>query len=105
MAGSILNTKPSVDLNGDGIVDERDKALKLPRAAKWTYAVGLNHDWLFDGGGALSFRVNYAYRDDAFALDNNLGYLLSQNILNAGLDYRTPLGRRGFSLCWPAVVP
>ncbi len=86
------------DLNGDGIVDERDKALKLPRAAKWTYAVGLNHDWVFDGGSALSFRVNYAYRDDAFYTDNNLGYFLSLNILDAGLDYRTPGGRWVFSL-------
>jgi iron complex outermembrane receptor protein len=86
------------DLNGDGVVDEKDKALKLPRAAKWTYTVGLNHDWVFDGGSALSFRINYAYRDDAFALDNNLGYFLSQNILNAGFDYRTPRGRWVLSL-------
>jgi iron complex outermembrane receptor protein len=86
------------DLNGDGMVDERDKALELPRAAKWTYAVGLNHDWIFDGGSALSFRINYAYRDDAFYTDNNLGYFLSQHILDAGLDYRTPRGRWVYSL-------
>jgi iron complex outermembrane receptor protein len=86
------------DLNGDGMVDEKDKALELPRAAKWTYAVGLNHDWIFDGGGALSFRIHYAYRDDAFFTDNNLGYFLSQNILDAGLDFLTPRGRWVYSL-------
>jgi iron complex outermembrane receptor protein len=86
------------DLNGDGVIDAKDKALKLPRAAEWTYSIGLNHDWLFNSGSALSFRVNYAYRDDSFYTDNNLGYLLSQEILDAGLDYATAGGHWVFSL-------
>jgi iron complex outermembrane receptor protein len=86
------------DLNGDGVIDDEDKSLELPRAAEWTYAVGLTHDWLFDSGSALTFRVNYAYRDDAYYTDNNLGYLLSQEILDAGLDYATPDRRWVFSL-------
>ena len=86
------------DLNGDGVIDAKDKALKLPRAAEWTYSIGLNHDWLFNSGAALSFRANYAYRDDAFYTDNNLGYLLSQEILDAGLDYALAGGHWVFSL-------
>jgi len=86
------------DLNGDGVIDARDKALELPRAAEWTYSIGLNHDWLFNSGSALSFRVNYAYRDDSFYTDNNLGYLLSQEILDAGLDYTLANGHWTFSL-------
>jgi iron complex outermembrane receptor protein len=86
------------DLNGDGVIDEKDEALKLPRAAEWTYSIGVNHDWLFDSGSALSFRVNYAYRDDAFYTDNNRGWLLSQEMLDAGLDYATASGRWVFSL-------
>jgi len=86
------------DLNGDGVIDGKDKALKLPRAAEWTYSVGLNHDWLFDSGSALSFRINYAYRDDSYYTDNNLGWLLSQQILDAGLDYATRGNRWVFSI-------
>jgi iron complex outermembrane receptor protein len=86
------------DLNGDGVVDARDKALKLPRAAEWTYFVGLNHDWLFSGGSTLSARASYSYRDDAFYTDNNLGYFLDQNVVDAGVDYTTANGQWVFSV-------
>ncbi|RPH93752.1 MAG: TonB-dependent receptor [Lysobacterales bacterium] len=86
------------DLNGDGVIDGKDEALKLPRAAEWTYSIGLTHDWLFDSGSALTARANYAFRDDAFYTDNNLGYLLSQEMLDAGLDYAMSGGRWVFSL-------
>jgi iron complex outermembrane receptor protein len=86
------------DLNGDGVIDGKDEALELPRAAEWTYSVGLNHDWLFASGAALSARINYAFRDDAYYTDNNLGYLLSQEILDIGLDYALEESRWIFSL-------
>lgn len=91
-------TKVIFDLNADGSIDQRDKSLKPPRAAEWTYSIGVNHDWLFDSGSALSFRVNYAYRDDSFYTDNNLGFLLDQEILDAGLDFTTADGQWVFSL-------
>lgn len=91
-------TEVRFDLNGDGVIDENDKALKLPRAAEWTYSIGLNHDWVLDSGAVVSFRANYAYRDDAFYTDNNLGYLLSQKILDFGLDYATGNHHWVFSL-------
>ena len=40
-------------------------------------------------GGVVSGRISYAYRDDAFYTDNNRGYFLSQEILDAGLDFST----------------
>lgn len=83
-------SKVLFDLNGDGVIDGEDKKLKLPRAAEWTYSIGLNHDANFNNGGYLSSRINYAFRDDAFYTDNNLGYLLSQEILDLGFDYHTP---------------
>ena len=91
-------TEVRFDLNGDGVIDEKDKALQLPRAAEWTYSIGLNHDWVIDSGAVVSFRANYAYRDDAFYTDNNLGYLLSQKILDFGLDYATSDHHWVFSL-------
>jgi len=80
------------DLNGDGVIDNEDKKLSLPRAAELTYSIGLTHDAEFSNGGILSSRINYAYRDDSFYTDSNLGYLLSQDILDLGVDYRTPGG-------------
>jgi iron complex outermembrane receptor protein len=91
-------TKVLFDLNGDGVIDQDDKNLKLPRAAELTWNIGLNHIADFSNGGSLSSRINYAYRDDSFYNDSNLGYLLEQEILNLGFDYRTPEGHWIFSL-------
>ena len=91
-------TKVLFDLNGDGIIDQADKNLKLPRAAEITWNIGLNHMFDFSNGGSLSSRINYAYRDDSYYTDSNLGFLLEQEILNIGFDYRTPEGHWVFSL-------
>ncbi len=80
------------DLNGDGVIDGKDKDLKLPRAAEWTYSIGLTQEAGLGENGYLLARINYAYRDSSFYSDNNRGFLLSQNILNAGLDYSTSGG-------------
>ncbi len=74
------------DLNGDGVINSADKALSLPRAPELTWMVGLTNDLNLGDWGVLSSRISYAYRDDAFYTDNNNGYLLDQEILEAGLD-------------------
>ncbi len=82
------------DLNGDGAINQADEDLELPRAAEWTYSIGLTHSVdVGNGGGHLSGRVNFAYRDDSLYTDNNLGILLEQEMLDAGLDYSTAGGR------------
>jgi iron complex outermembrane receptor protein len=86
------------DLNGDGVIDEADKGLKLPRAAEWTWSLGINHDIRVGDWGYLTARANYAYRDDSAFSDNNLGFLLSQKILDAGLDFQTTGGRWSYSV-------
>jgi iron complex outermembrane receptor protein len=86
------------DLNGDGVVDDKDKDLDLPRAAPWTYSIGLNYDIQVNDRGYFTARINYAYRDKSFFTDDNNGWLLAQNILDAGLDYRTAGGRWVFSI-------
>jgi len=91
-------TKVIFDLNGDGMINDLDEDLELPRAAEWTWNVGLNHDFEIGQAGYLQARINYAFRDDSFYTDNNLGYLLSQKILDAGLDFRTANGHWVFSL-------
>jgi len=74
------------DLNGDGSVNSADKALSLPRAPELTWSVGLTNDLTLGDWGVLSSRISYAYRDDAFYTDSNRGFLLDQEILEAGLD-------------------
>ncbi|KAA1191865.1 TonB-dependent receptor [Pseudohalioglobus sediminis] len=86
------------DLNGDGMVDGKDKDLDLPRAPEWTWSVGLNYDMSLGDWGFATARINYANRDEAFYTDNNLGYILEQDILDAGLDFYSNSGSWVFSL-------
>ena len=85
--------KVRFDLNGDGMIDGRDKDLEPPRAAKWTWSLGLRHRLQVGDRGHIASRLRYSYRDKSFFTDNNLGYILSQKILDAGLDFHTADGR------------
>ena len=86
------------DLNGDGVVDGKDKDLNLPLAPELTWSVGLTHDLDIGSWGYLTSRINYAYRDDYAYTDNNLGYVDEVDILDAGLDFHSNDGRWVFSL-------
>ncbi len=91
-------TKVKHDLNRDGMVDGNDEALELPRAAKWTYSVGLTHDTGAASWGRMTSRINYAYRDKSYFTDDNSGYILEQNILDAGVDIVPANGRFSIGL-------
>ncbi len=86
------------DLNGDGVIDGTDKALDLPRAAEWTYSLGFNHDLALGDWGYMSSRISYAYRDDSAYTDSNLGYILDQEILDAGIDFSSGDGHWVFGI-------
>ena len=86
------------DLNSDGMIDGRDKDLDLPRAAEWTWSLGLRHHLQVGDLGHLDTRVRYSYRDESSFTDNNLGYILSQKILDAGLDFHMENGHWTFSV-------
>jgi len=73
------------DISGDGTIDSADLALDLPRAAKLTYNVSLSRDdnvgtWL------VSSRISVSHRDESAYLDNNLGSINEQDIIDAGID-------------------
>lgn len=91
-------TKVKHDLNRDGTLDVKDLALELPRAAKWTYSVGLTHDTGAAGWGRMTSRISYAYRDKSYFTDDNRGYILEQNILDAGIDIIPANGRFSIGL-------
>ncbi len=86
------------DLNGDGVVDDADKALDLPRAAELTWSIGFTHDLSVGNRGYLASRINYAYRDKSAYTDSNLGFINEQSILDAGLDFYSNSERWVFSL-------
>jgi iron complex outermembrane receptor protein len=85
------------DLNGDGAIDGRDKALKISSVPEWTYSVGLVHDMEL-GDWNLASRVSYAYRDKIYASDNNLGFIDDWANVQAGVDLMSSDGSWTFSL-------
>ncbi len=91
-------TNVKFDLNGDGVVDKKDEDLKLPRAAEVTASVGITHDTELGEWGYMSWRLSYAFRDNSFTTDNNLGRILAQDIVDAGIDFYTASRRWTFSL-------
>jgi iron complex outermembrane receptor protein len=88
----------SVDLNEDGVIDGRDESLDLPRAPEWTYSFGLNHDLDIGDWGYMASRISYAYRDETAYTDSNYGFILEQEIVDAGLDFVSNDGHWVFSL-------
>ena len=91
-------TSVQFDLNSDGVIDGRDKDLDLPRAAEWTWSLGLMQRLQVGDLGHVDTRVRYSYRDESSFTDNNLGYILSQKILDAGLDFHMGNSRWVFSI-------
>ena len=82
-------TSVRFDLNGDGVVDDADKRLNLPRAPELTYSISAIYDIDIGNYGYLSSRISYAYRDETSYTDNNLGFILEQDILDISLDFHT----------------
>lgn len=63
-------TKVTSDINGDGAVDGRDLALKLPRLSPWTYGFGAYYDASI-AAGDISLQAQFNHRDSAFFNDAN----------------------------------
>lgn len=80
------------DLNSDGLINQLDHALDIPRAPEWTYSFGMNHAAEISGVGELVSRVSYAYRDKSAYTDNNLGVFNDQEIMDAGIDLYSESG-------------
>jgi len=85
------------DLNGDGVVDGADRALRLPRLAPLTYSVGAQ--WVRPAG-AFEFagRVDFSSRDPAAYTDNNAGLLNGADMLSGDLSLAAQEGRIVFSV-------
>jgi iron complex outermembrane recepter protein len=75
------------DISGDGVIDQADYALKIPRLAELTWGAGFI--WDADiGTSVLTTRVNFNHRDSAAYTDNNRGWLNAADILDASIGLR-----------------
>ena len=83
------------DISGDGLVNERDLALAIPRVVPITVGAGLLHE-LNVGSNQFLTRVNYQYRDKSAYTDDNFGWLNDLSMLEANITWVTPV--RGLSL-------
>lgn len=75
------------DISGDGVVDQVDLGLEIPRLAPWTYGVGLVHDLPLGSVGTLTSRVNFNHRDASPYTDNNIGMLSEVDMLDFSIGF------------------
>ncbi len=74
------------DINSDGVIDEDDLALALPRAPEWTW--GGSIDWsvpLANSDASLFANAFFQHRARYAFTDNNWGYNSPSNRLDAGI--------------------
>ncbi|MGY6550599.1 MAG: TonB-dependent receptor [Erythrobacter sp.] len=85
------------DISGDGVIDDQDLALSIPRVPPVTVGAGLIHE-LFLKKGSIVSRVNYQYRDRAAFTDDNFGWLNDFSMLEANITWNTPVEGLSLSL-------
>ncbi|MFA0810046.1 TonB-dependent receptor [Microbulbifer epialgicus] len=75
------------DISGDGVVDDTDLGLNIPRLASWTYGVGLVHDLQLISYGTITSRVNFNHRDTSPYTDDNQRWLSEADMLDFSIGY------------------
>lgn len=70
------------DLNGDGVLNDADEDLDIPRLAPVTYNITLVHDLPLPQWGTFTSRFSFGHRDEAAYTDNNLGTLNEVDMLD-----------------------
>ncbi len=85
------------DISGDGVIDQTDLNLRLPRVPEITWGAGFIHE-LFLGDSEILTRVSYQYRDEFAYTDNNLGFVQDISNLEANVTWKTPMEGLSFSV-------
>ena len=83
------------DISGDGVIDDTDLNLRLPRVPEFTWGMGMIHEWDL-GSSEILTRVNLQYRDEFAYTDNNFGYIQDALNVDANITWNTPM--EGLSL-------
>jgi len=87
-----------VDLSGDGIINDSDLALNIPRLSKGTANVGFTYDVNLDSGDLITLRGDWAYRSPAAFTDRNHGNFNAYNMFNAGISFAPESANWGLSI-------
>ena len=74
------------DISGDGVINDADFALQLPRVPEFTYGLGAIATF-----ADFTANVNWQYRDEVAYTDNNLGFIQAIDRVDANLTWDTPL--------------
>ena len=90
-------TEMFADLSGDGMIDQTDLNLELPRLAKWTVNIGLTYEVELEIG-IITARADYAHRSRSPYTARNHGFFNSYNQINAGLAFEPREGNWTLSL-------
>ncbi len=77
------------DLSSDGVVNDADRRLALPRLPKWTYGAGAVLDFATGKDSSIMARANWQFRDRFAYTDNNFGWIASADNLDASISYNT----------------
>ena len=85
------------DISGDGVINQADLDLRLPRVPSVTWGMGFIHE-LFIGDSEILTRVNYQYRDEFAYTDNNFGWVQDISNLEANVTWNTPMDGLSFSV-------
>lgn len=85
------------DISGDGLINDTDLALRIPRVPNVTWGMGVIHELLL-GDSEILTRVNYQYRDEFAFTDDNLGFIQDASNLEANITWVTPVEGLSLSL-------
>jgi iron complex outermembrane recepter protein len=86
------------DLTADGVINEADFALELPRLSPWTYGASIIHDLKLGAFGELASQLHFNHRDASFYTDNNRGTLNAADMVNLNVTYYPAAGPLSFSI-------
>ena len=87
-----------LDLTGDGVINEADFALELPRLSPWTYGASIIHELSLGSLGELASQLHFNHRDASFYTDNNRGTLNEADMLNVNFTFYPASGPMSFSV-------
>ncbi len=85
------------DISGDGVVNNIDEQLQLPRVPSLTYGLGMIHEWDL-GSSDIVTRINLQYRDEFAYTDNNFGYIQDIFNLDGNITWNTPVDGLSLSI-------
>ena len=86
------------DISGDGVIDDADLDLEIPRLAPYTYSLGFVYSRDLGSMGTAGARFNYSHRDLSYYTDNNLGFLNAVDSIDGSIALTTFSDRATISL-------